>query len=210
MSLAVLLVLVAVSAGVTIIADRRGRFGLVYIFKPLATVLVIVLAVVRARPGDRSYAPFILAGLAASLAGDILMMLRRKRFSAGLGAFLLGHLLYFAAMVSRVSRPLSLGVLLPYVLYFGFVTGALWGRLGRMKFPVLAYMLVIMAMAAAAAQAHSGTPSSLTLGALWGSILFIVSDSVLAANRFVRPFPSAQVLILGTYYAAQTLIALSV
>jgi len=43
-----------------------------------------------------------------------------------------------------------------------------------------------------------------------GAVLFIVSDSVLAWNRFRKKFQNAQTVILSTYYAAQWLIALSV
>jgi uncharacterized membrane protein YhhN len=42
-----------------------------------------------------------------------------------------------------------------------------------------------------------------------GAILFLVSDSVLAINRFAKPFRAAEALLLTTYFAAQTLIALS-
>jgi uncharacterized membrane protein YhhN len=52
-----------------------------------------------------------------------------------------------------------------------------------------------------------------TLGALsaaLGALLFVASDSLLAFNRFVGKFAAASALVLGTYYAAQWLIALSV
>jgi uncharacterized membrane protein YhhN len=49
-----------------------------------------------------------------------------------------------------------------------------------------------------------------TLVALVGAGLFVVSDSVLATNRFVRPFHAAQAAVLSTYFAAQWMIALSV
>lgn len=206
----VLAALAAGSAAATIAADRAGRFGLVYAFKPLATGLVIALAVTRPQALTGAYGPFICAGLGCSLVGDVLMMLRRKRFVAGLAAFLAAHILYIAALVSRVATPLSLVLLIPYVLYLGFMAGRLGPRLGRMKVPVLAYMLVIMVMAAAAAQAYAQAGRAATLCALLGSILFVASDSFLAANRFVRAFPAAQAMILGTYYAAQILIALSI
>ena len=43
-----------------------------------------------------------------------------------------------------------------------------------------------------------------------GSLLFLVSDTVLALNRFYRPFKGAQAIILSTFYSALLLIALSV
>ena len=43
-----------------------------------------------------------------------------------------------------------------------------------------------------------------------GALVFVVSDSILAANKFVAPLPMAKYLIMVTYYSGQGLIALSV
>ena len=45
--------------------------------------------------------------------------------------------------------------------------------------------------------------------ALAGALLFVASDSALALNRFKGEFKGAQAVVLGTYFAAQWLIALS-
>ena len=56
----------------------------------------------------------------------------------------------------------------------------------------------------------------LTLGTGWalcallGAALFTVSDSALALDRFRGAFARAPLAVLGTYYPAQWLIALSV
>ena len=47
-------------------------------------------------------------------------------------------------------------------------------------------------------------PASLLVAA--GASLFMLSDSLLAINRFVQPLPWAAVGVLATYYAAQALI----
>ena len=49
-----------------------------------------------------------------------------------------------------------------------------------------------------------------TLLAAIGAVLFLISDGLLAINRFRKEYPYAHVLILSTYYGAQCLIALSV
>ena len=201
--------LIAVSAGLTIWADREGRRALVYVFKPLATALIIVLALAGRHAAGATYETLLLAGLGFSLAGDVLMMLPRKRFLGGLAAFLAAHACYIAAFASRLHGPISLGLIIPFALYLGFMAGMLWGRLGRMRIPVFIYMAVIMAVAVLAAERYQLTAETGALAALAGSILFVASDSFLAANRFVRPFPWAQAAILSTYWAAQALIALS-
>lgn len=69
--------------------------------------------------------------------------------------------------------------------------------------PVIAYMVVISAMGIAAAWTKH-------LAAIIGSILFILSDTVLAWNLFVDPVPLSHVWIMSTYYSAQFLIATSI
>ena len=44
------------------------------------------------------------------------------------------------------------------------------------------------------------------LGVAIGAGFFMLSDSLLAVNRFVSPLPMSQVWVLSTYYAAQLLI----
>lgn len=197
------------SAAGTIWADSCNKYAFVYVFKPLAMGFIIALALSGPRVGPSLYKGLILTGLASSLAGDVFMMLRRKRFAAGLACFLVVHLFYGAAFLTRFSGRIDLGLLLPYLIYLAFVLGVLWTRLGRMKAPVVVYMFVIMAMAVLASQRYNHLPEAGALYALLGSILFVVSDSFLAANRFVREFRCAQVFILGTYFAAQWLLALS-
>ena len=48
-----------------------------------------------------------------------------------------------------------------------------------------------------------------TLFAACGAILFLISDALLAWNRFRMKFKSAQFLIMGTYCVAQWVLAMS-
>ena len=48
-----------------------------------------------------------------------------------------------------------------------------------------------------------------TLFAVFGAILFLISDALLAWNRFRMKFKSAQFLIMVTYYVAQWALAMS-
>jgi uncharacterized membrane protein YhhN len=84
----------------------------------------------------------------------------------------------------------------------------LWPLLGDRRLPVLVYMLAIVTMAWQAAR-WSGLHTAAAGLAAAGSALFVLSDSVLAWNRFARPFRAAQAVVLSTYFAAQWLIALS-
>lgn len=95
--------LILLSACLTIYGEMAGRRVLVYVFKPLTTVLILALAVtLPAEPASR-YRMGILIGLAFSLAGDVFLMLPSDRFIAGVIAFLAAHLAYLVAFTSFVG-----------------------------------------------------------------------------------------------------------
>ena len=81
--------------------------------------------------------------------------------------------------------------------------------LGKMKAPVLVYILVILIMSGLARERHLQLELPQTLFAACGAILFLISDALLAWNRFRMKFKSAQFLINGTYYVAQWALAMS-
>jgi uncharacterized membrane protein YhhN len=197
-------------AALTIAADQTKRWRLVYVLKPLTLLLIIGLAALGRPAALPAYKYFILGGLSLSLAGDAFMMLRKKRFELGLAAFLLAHLFYIAAFRIDMLPRFALQPLLPLVIFAALLLRTLLPYLGKMKYPVLLYVAVIIAMAALAAGRFIQWGGAKPLCAFAGAMLFLASDTVLAYDRFAKPIPRAQIIILGTYFAAQTLIALSV
>jgi len=197
------------SGAAAVVADHKKKWKLIYIFRPLTMILVIAVAAV----GQAAAGPFklrILLGLAACLAGDVFLMLKEKRFAEGLVAFLLGHLFYISAFLAVMKPRADLGTLLPLFIFASGMLTILFPHLGRMKVPVAVYIIVITVMAGLAIQRYVDVGGAPAFKAFLAAVLFLVSDSVLAVNRFVRPFPGAQKVILGTYFAAQLLFALSV
>ena len=209
--IALLSAAIFVAALLTIGAEYRGPRWVVYVCKPLATTLILLLALATGGD-DRVYTALIVVGLACSLAGDIFLMLPQDRFIPGLVSFLIAHLAYIAAFVLAADRPWSGTSVLPLLplLVYGFAVFAiLRPHLGQLMVPVLAYMIVILLMAWWAIEYARQYPTPGPLAAALGALLFVISDSILAVNRFARSFRAAQALILGTYFAAQWLIALS-
>ena len=193
-----------------IVAEYMSMRRAVYFLKPATTSLIILLALSLSAGAGPFYKAMIVLGLLLSLAGDILLMLPADRFVAGLASFLVAHLFYMFGFASRTGFQFGLIGLVPLLLYGAWMTHRLWPHLGTMRLPVLVYMLVILVMAwQALAQwwLERGTGSLLAAA---GAVLFVISDSVLALNRFQRPFHSAQAIILATYYLAQLLIAWSI
>lgn len=75
-----------------------------------------------------------------------------------------------------------------------------------LRLPVAAYVAIIALMAAQAWSRHLQlrTPASLLVA--WGAGFFMLSDTLLAINRFVQPLPWSAIGVLSTYYLAQALI----
>ncbi|MFH1941912.1 MAG: lysoplasmalogenase [bacterium] len=206
---AVLSLIIAAFSVVAIRARVREKHVLFYVFKPLTTVCILFLAVLIGRSNDSSYFMWIVTGLAFCLAGDIFLMFPERFFTVGLTGFLMGHVFYILAFSSDVGLQISWR-LLPFAVYGLAMFFFLFPSLGRMKFPVLVYVAVIVVMVWQSLEQWVQLSKNSTLFAFMGAVLFVVSDSVLAINKFKRMMKCAQPWILGMYYYAQWLIALSV
>jgi uncharacterized membrane protein YhhN len=210
MSAMILSACVLLSAGLTIWSDAKGRRGLFHVSKPLTTALVITVALIAETPLPAAYKTLILAGLLCSITGDIVLMLPEKWFAAGLVSFLAAHVFYILAFKPGPGRPISAGMFIPFIIFGLLMFRILAPSLGPMKFPVLVYIAAITVMAGLAAGRFVDRGGTRPLLAFAGAVLFLISDSVLAYDRFAKKIGPAQAIILGTYFPAQLLIALSI
>ena len=191
-------------------AEARGLRRQIYVFKPLTTTLILMLALATPTPVSSAYQTAVVLGLLFSLAGDVFLMLPSDRFVAGLASFLVAHLFYIAAFHPAAGSAISVWALLPFLVYGAALLRVLWPHLGRLAGPVLLYAATLLVMGWQAAEQHLALHTAGTLAALVGAVLFVMSDSLLAFKRFVRPFRLGQPAVLSTYFVAQWLIALSV
>ena len=202
---------ILLSACLTIYGELAHRREMVYVFKPLTTGLILLLAALPPAEGETRYRLAIVLGLCLSLLGDVFLMLPGDRFVAGLAAFLLAHLAYLAAFTMMVPFGAEPAALLLYAAAAAAILILAWPRLGpRMRIPVIAYAAVLGGMAGQALTVASLAPAPPATAAAFGAALFVLSDAALVVNRFVRPFRLSPLVVLGTYYTAQTLIAVSV
>ena len=202
-----------VSAVLTMLGNEQKQPLLAFVFKPLATLLVIAHAARRA--GDTPLRRrWVLAGLVLSLVGDVALLWPQQGFVPGLVAFLLAHLCYLVAFTRSVrlaAQPLAFAA---YAVVAGIVLSQLWpGVPGELRVPVIAYVLALAAMAAQAAcwwwhARRSELEARARLAAIGGA-LFVASDALLASNKFMGPLACASVWVLSTYWFAQWLIASS-
>jgi len=171
-----------------------------YLVKTIPILCLAVLAF-RAIPGTKGR--LIRVGLLFSGAGDILLQVDGARFFVhGLGAFLIAHLFYIAAFIRRPALVRARLSILVAIAGYGCIMGfLLLPRLGDMLVPVTVYLIIILGMGISASL---GTENHALVIA--GACFFIVSDSLIAINRFLTPVPLSGYLVMGTYYAAQLLI----
>lgn len=207
---ATLLAACAAVAGALLGSHSPAWLWLHWIAKPLATAWIFALAW-RTRPAvSVRYRRCVLAGIACSLAGDVFLMLPGDWFVPGLLAFLVGHLCFIAALLGDSRFAVPAWPLLACLAYGAANLLMLWGAIAvPLRGPVIVYVAVLATMGGqAAARALRGDASARL--AARGALVFMLSDSVLAWNRFRGPVPLASLWVLAAYYLALWWIARSV
>lgn len=165
-------------------------------------------------PGE--YALWIIAALIMGLIGDLFLVFPNiiRSFILGLAAFLVGQIIYGVTF-------LRFGGFAYYdiIIYAALVGASLFAysksslNLGKMKIPVLFYLLIISFMYTMSVSIlYKGGFNQMTAALIViGATLFLVSDIVLA---FVRFQENAKPCLRGTnlalYYIGQILLALSI
>jgi uncharacterized membrane protein YhhN len=140
-----------------------------------------------------------------------LMFEGKRAFTVGLGLFLLAHVAYTVvfSLLGRISILSLITALVLLGLNLGFYR-LIHANLGTMRGPVIAYMLVISLMVIQAVSTLAspvfGQGQAVMIAV--GAVLFYVSDIILAAARFWRPWKYDRIS-LAFYYSGQLLIALA-
>ncbi len=149
----------------------------------------------------------MLGGLIFSWAGDIAI---EFAFIPGLACFLITQVMYLTAFFLAPGENIVIRrkpwLFIPILLAGIALIYTLYNDLGDMKLPVIVYAAVILTMLASAIN-RLGKVSRLSyILVLAGAILFVLSDSAIAVNRFTWDFNYSGTLIMSTYLAAQYLI----
>jgi uncharacterized membrane protein YhhN len=197
---------IVVSGALAIAGLERGVPILTRIFKPIATLLLLVVV---GRP-QSSFARLVVAGILLSLVGDIALLSESET------AFMIGLVGFLAAHVVYVVANLGLAVWSPHVAVVAVIVLAATLVLLRYLHPpakalriaVIVYGTALSAMVISAWAMIGGRLSGAPFAAV-GAALFYVSDSSLALNRFHRPVPHVAYLALGVYWLGQIGIALA-
>lgn len=199
-----------------IYAEFNELSTLRYLIKPCIVLSLLLMLYTQTRLKGRFHKR-LFTGLIFALAGDVLLMLAWQNpsyFMYGLVAFLTCHIFYISAFYLdfRSAQELDkkgarIAIILCAIFSIAFYF-YLRPHLGGMKLPVMIYTFVIsMMMMMAAFRNQRVNTLSFNL-ILFGALCFLLSDSILAYNKFVKGFDFAGVLIMATYMAAQYLITM--
>lgn len=192
---------IAIGSSTTIIPE--------FLAKALLMPFLIFILALNIHKKLNHFDKLMFAGLLFSWAGDMVLEFKGL-FIPGLAFFLLAHVMYlvvfFKTPGSNVIFKKKWYLLIPVVLYGASLIFYLYNDLAAMKIPVILYSLIILTMLTGAINRLEKVNRISYYLVLAGAILFVISDSAIAINKFSHPFDSAGIVIMMTYILAQYLI----
>lgn len=178
----------------------------IFMTKPLIMVSIMIFYFLQTQNKRSFQDKLMLIAFFFSMLGDTFLMFRgEKYFMFGLASFLITHLFYIFVFsrnwlkrnfFARISL-LLFSVIMLYIIQHNISNSLL--------IPIVIYMVTITIMGICASERNTNIESYRLV--LIGAILFIVSDSLIAIDKFVAPIPFQTFLIMGTYILAQYLIS---
>lgn len=207
---------ILVSVGI-IISEITDNQLLHLICKPAIMITLALHYWMLQREQNQELSKVLILAIIFSCAGDTLLMFQHVNadfFMFGLGAFLVSHIFYIFTYRQHQSLDASnelqglqkMRYAFPILLSGTGLVVILYSRLGGMKIPVLIYAIVLTAMVLVALFRFGKTNTSSFAMVFGGAILFMISDSLIAINKFLEPLQMAGLWIMITYIAAQYLI----
>lgn len=186
-----------------------GFDAISWFLKPFLIPFLIVSVLITK---DFKTKKILLFALFFSWIGDIILMFADKGelyFILGLVAFLVSHLWYIVLFIQQdqnekteSSSKIAIGTTLLLAYFFGILL-LLFPKLGPLKLPVVIYAIVITLMLFVAFKNSLRWSNPAARIILLGAISFVLSDSILAINKFYEALPYSNTLIMSTYILAQ-------
>lgn len=180
--------------------------SLLYIFKPFIMLSLLFLYSKSVFETNKWYT----TALIFSFFGDVFLMYPGQLpFKIGLISFLIAHILFIKIVIHRIEK-VSFISILTAVIPFGTVLLALIftikDSIGELLLPVVFYGITISAFGTVSLIDYLNSKSKKSLFMLLGAIVFMLSDSLLAINKFYFPIEIFEPIVMVTYIVAQYLI----
>jgi len=190
------------------IGDLIDNKTIDYVSKPLIVIPLIVLVSINPIPNKFVVTTCIfIAGLIAAWVGDISLMFDSDTaFLVGMIAFFIMHTLYTVAFFLLLQRTISWAYIVAALIYVPasaiFAYYLLDSLTGALKIAVPIYITSVVVMSISAVSLR-------WFGAV-GAVLFALSDTALASEKFLEPswFPEknyVSAFVIMTYGIAQLL-----
>lgn len=199
-----------------LLAQLENFQGLSLFVKPLIG-LSLGFYLINQRQLLSGFNKLIFSGMVLSLFGDCFLLFVKENplfFLYGLVSFLMAHIMYSLAFFRDFKNDPQASKLYGHLMLFAMGVFSMTyyslirDHLGDFRVPVMAYIFVISIMAILAGYRYKRV-NLLSFRLIYmGAIFFVISDSALAYQKFVEPYPLAGMLIMATYMAAQYLIAM--
>lgn len=196
-----------------LVAVYLGCTTMRYVTKPLLMLLLLGWFVSYYLQ-DKRGRMLVIWALIFSWGGDVSLMFTAMNelfFMLGLLSFLIAHIFYVQFFVrvkkqNRPGKPWNPVIVFLMLVYIGVLFYVLKPGTGDLKIPVLVYATVLGAMLLSAIHAFHFPAQLAGAFCVTGAMLFVISDSVLALDKFYKPFKAAPLLVMTTYSLAQLLL----
>lgn len=188
-----------------------------YLFKPLIMVVITVYFLSHTRFIEKNVVKLAIFAFGFSWLGDVLLMFGNHKFIffiLGLVAFLAAQIFYIVLFIKTIELSIKTSFLrkkpywlLAFVIYGLVIYILLFNHLDAvLKIAVFVYMLALLGMSSMALSRFGNVHPLSFILVFAGSVLFVLSDSMIAIHRFWITIPLDGVWIMTTYMAAQYLI----
>ena len=188
-----------------IYAILNGNRDIEMIAKPLITTSLVVLYLLSVKKPNFWY----VSALFFCFWGDVLLMFPEKFFVLGLASFLFAHILYIAIsrkFLQEVPVAKIVTHSIPFLLILAALLYTIYPNLGDLLIPVVIYGIVISVFGVVTLLVYAQEKTTENLWLFLGAFTFIVSDSILALNKFYEASEILGISIMITYILAQYLI----
>jgi uncharacterized membrane protein YhhN len=181
--------------------------------KPLVVLSLIGYFISATKGTESSLKKWVIIALIFSVIGDVFLLFQRTDplfFILGVAVFMIAHIFYiifFHSIRVREAIESRWWLLLIIVVYYGSFIYFLSPYLHEMSLPVRVYGIVISFMLMLAMHMTYLRDRQTGLFILLGAVLFIISDSILAINKFYSHFRFSGLVIMSTYGMAQLFLA---
>ena len=188
-----------------------------YSFKPFIMIWIAVYFISFSKNIDKKVVQLASFAFLFSWGGDVLLMFTEKEFIffiLGLSSFLIAQVVYIFLFLRTINLSGKKSFLkkqpywlIAYIAYGLIIYIVLYNHLDPvLRIAVFVYMLAILGMSSMALNRYgNGHPISFSF-IFAGSILFVISDSMIAINKFLTPIPYEGLFVMSTYISAQFLI----